>query len=97
MTLHTHRVRNLIRFLLLFLMFPSGGLCGGREEVLANGWTLDLLIERFNQREKVVIAYDLAHPPSKNWGGGRISAGCSTWLKSWATGLPSRFWRKRAS
>jgi len=69
MTSHAHRVCNLIRLLLIALMFPWGGLCGGREEVLANGWTLDLLIERFNQREKVVIAYDLAHPPSKNWGG----------------------------
>ena len=70
MTLHTHRVRNLIRFLLLFLMFPSGGLCGGREEVLANGWTLDLLIERFNHYQEKAITYDLEHPPSKNWGEG---------------------------
>ena len=92
MTLHTHRVRNLIRFLLLFLMFPSGGLCGGREEVLAKGWTLDLLIERFNHYQEKAITYDLEHPPSKNWGGeGRISAGYSIWLKSWATGRLSRF------
>jgi hypothetical protein len=69
MTSHTHRVFNLIRLLLLSLMFPWGGLCGGREEVLAKGWTLDLLIERFNQYQGKSIAYDLEHPPSKNWGG----------------------------
>ena len=69
MTQRTYRIYSFIWLLLLSLMFPSGGLCGGRDEVLAKGWTLDLLIERFNQREKVVIAYDLAHPPSKNWGG----------------------------
>ncbi|HOE60615.1 MAG TPA: hypothetical protein PK576_03140 [Kiritimatiellia bacterium] len=69
MTLCTHRICGFIRLLLLSLAFPWGGLCGGREEVLAKGWTLDLLIERFNQREKVVIAYDLEHPSSKNWGG----------------------------
>ncbi|MBP8802189.1 MAG: hypothetical protein KBI41_11705 [Kiritimatiellae bacterium] len=92
MTLRIHSIYGFIRFLLLFLIFPWGGLCGGREEVLAKGWTLDLLIERFNQREKMVIAYDLAHPPSKNWGGtGHISAGYSIWLKSWATGRLSRF------
>jgi len=50
-------------------MFPWGGLCGGREEVLANGWTLDLLIERFNHYQEKAITYDLEHPPSKNWGG----------------------------
>ncbi|MDD2349617.1 MAG: hypothetical protein PHS50_15320 [Kiritimatiellae bacterium] len=70
---------------LLSLMFPSGGLCGGREEVLANGWTLDLLIERFNQCQEKAIAHDLEHPPSKNWGGGHIYAGYSVWLKNWAT------------
>ncbi len=78
MTLCTHRICGFIRLLLLSLAFPWGGLCGGREEVLAKGWTLDLLIERFNQREKVVIAYDLEHPSSKNWGGtGRIFPDCS--------------------
>jgi hypothetical protein len=51
-------------------MFPSGGLCGGREEVLAKGWTLDLLIERYNQDEKAVLALDQGRPPSENWGGG---------------------------
>ena len=70
MTLRTHRIYGFIRLLLLFLMFPSGGLCGGREEVLANGWTLDLLIERFNHYQEKAITYDLEHPPSKNWGGG---------------------------
>jgi hypothetical protein len=70
MTLQIHRIRNFIRLLLIVLMFPSGGLCGGREEVLANGWTLDLLIERFNQCEKAAIDHNLKHPPSKNWGGG---------------------------
>jgi hypothetical protein len=69
MTSYTHRVRNFIRLLLLSLMFPWGGLCGGREEVLANGWTLDLLIERFNQDEKAVLALDQGLPPSENWGG----------------------------
>ena len=72
MTSHTHRVFNLIRLLLLSLMFPWGGLCGGREEVLTNGWTLDLLIERFNQDEKAVLALDRELPPSKNWGGGAV-------------------------
>ena len=98
MTSHAHRVCSLIRLLLLPLMFPWGGLCGGREEVLANGWTLDLLIERFNHYQEKAITYDLEHPPSKNWGGAeRISAGCSTWLKSWMTGRPSRFWKRKAS
>jgi hypothetical protein len=50
-------------------MFPWGGLCGGREEVLASGWTLDLLIERYNQDEKAVLTLDRELPPSKNWGG----------------------------
>jgi len=76
MTLQIHRIRNFIRLLLLSLMFPWGGLCGGREEVLAKGWTLDLLIERYNQDEKAVLALDQGRPPSENWGGGcRISAG----------------------
>ena len=69
MTLRTHKVYGFIWIFLLPLMLPSGGLCGGREEVLANGWTLDLLIERFNQCQGKSIAYDLEHPPSKNWGG----------------------------
>jgi hypothetical protein len=69
MTSHTYRVFNLIRLLLLSLMFPWGGFCGGREEVLAKGWTLDLLIERFNQDEKAVLALDQGLPPSENWGG----------------------------
>ena len=38
--------------------------------MLANGWTLDLLIERFNHYQEKAITYDLEHPPSKNWGGG---------------------------
>ncbi len=98
MALRIHSIYSLIRLLLLSLMFPWGGLCGGREEVLANGWTLDLLIERYNQDEKAVLALDQGHPPSENWGGGRrISVGCSTWLKSWATGRPSRFWKRKAS
>jgi hypothetical protein len=50
-------------------MFPWGGFCGGREEVLAKGWTLDLLIERYNQDEKAVLALDQGRPPSENWGG----------------------------
>ena len=70
MTLRIHSIYGFIRLLLLSLMFPWGGLCGGREEVLANGWTLDLLIERFNQCEKAAIDHNLKHPPSKNWGGG---------------------------
>ena len=70
MTLRTHSIYGFIRLLLLSLMFPCGGLCGGREEVLANGWTLDLLIERFNHYQEKAITYDLEHPPSKNWGGG---------------------------
>ncbi len=70
MTLQTYSINGFIRLLLLFLMFPWSGLCGEREEVLANGWTLDLLIERFNQCQEKAIAYDLEHPPSKNWGGG---------------------------
>ena len=70
MTLQIHRIRNFIRLLLLSLMFPWGGLCGGREEVLAKGWTLDLLIERYNQDEKAVLALDQGRPPSENWGGG---------------------------
>ena len=70
MTQRTYRIYSFIWLLLLSLMFPSGGLCGGREEVLANGWTLDLLIERFNQCQEKAIAHDLEHPPSKNWGGG---------------------------
>jgi hypothetical protein len=70
MTLRIHRIRNFIRLLLLALMFPWGGLCGGREEVLANGWTLDLLIERYNQDEKAVLALNQGRPPSENWGGG---------------------------
>jgi len=65
-----YSVYGFIRLLLLPLIFPWGGLCGGREEVLANGWTLDLLIERFNQCEKAAIDHALKHPPSKNWGGG---------------------------
>ena len=69
MTSHAHRVCSLIRLLLLPLMFPWGGLCGGREEVLAKGWTLDLLIERYNQDEKAVLALDQGRPPSENWGG----------------------------
>jgi hypothetical protein len=69
MTLRMHSVYGFIWIFLLSLIFPWGGLCGGREEVLAKGWTLDLLIERFNQDEKVSIAYDLEHPSSKNWGG----------------------------
>ena len=92
MTSHAHRVCNLIRLLLIALMFPWGGLCGGREEVLAKGWTLDLLIERYNQDEKAVLALNQGRPPSENWGGtGHISAGYSIWLKSWATGRRSRF------
>ena len=70
MALRIHSIYSLIRLLLLSLMFPWGGLCGGREEVLANGWTLDLLIERYNQDEKAVLALDQGHPPSENWGGG---------------------------
>ena len=70
MTLRMYSVYGFIRLLLLPLIFPWGGLCGGREEVLANGWTLDLLIERFNQCEKAAIDHALKHPPSKNWGGG---------------------------
>ena len=70
MTLRTHKVYGFIWIFLLSLMFPSGGLCGGREEVLANGWTLDLLIERFNHYQEKAITYDLEPPPSKNWGGG---------------------------
>jgi hypothetical protein len=97
MTLRIHSIYGFIRFLLLFLIFPWGGLCGGREEVLANGWTLDLLIERFNQCQEKAIAYDLEHPPSKNWGGEHIYAGYSVWLKNWATGKPFRFWRRKAS
>ena len=69
MTLKIRKFYSFIQLLLLFLMFPSGGLCGGREEVLANGWTLDLLIERFNHYQEKAITYDLEHPPSKNWGG----------------------------
>mgnify|MGYP000866133405 CR=1 FL=1 len=69
MTLRIHRIYGFIRLLLLSLMFPWGGLCGGREEVLAKGWTLDLLIERFNQYQGKAITYDLKHPSSKNWGG----------------------------
>jgi hypothetical protein len=77
MTLRTHKVYGFIWIFLLPLMFPWGGLCGGREEVLANGWTLDLLIERYNQDEKAVLALNQGRPPSENWGGGgcRISAG----------------------
>ena len=72
MTLQIHRIRNFIRLLLLSLMFPWGGFCGGREEVLAKGWTLDLLIERYNQDEKAVLALDQGRPPSENWGGGAV-------------------------
>ena len=75
MTLRTYRTYGFIRLLLLSLMFPWGGFCGGREEVLAKGWTLDLLIERYNQDEKAVLALDQGRPPSENWGGCRISAG----------------------
>ena len=76
MTLRTHKVYGFIWIFLLPLMLPSGGLCGGREEVLANGWTLDLLIERYNQDEKAVLALDQEFPPSENWGGRcHISAG----------------------
>jgi hypothetical protein len=70
MTLRTHKVYGFIWIFLLPLMFPWGGLCGGREEVLANGWTLDLLIERYNQDEKAVLALNQGRPPSENWGGG---------------------------
>ena len=69
MTLRTYRTYGFIRLLLLSLMFPWGGFCGGREEVLAKGWTLDLLIERYNQDEKAVLALDQGRPPSENWGG----------------------------
>ena len=62
--------RALILLFLSAAAFPRGGLCGGREEVTAKGWTLDLLIERFNESENALIAYSLSHPSSGNWGGG---------------------------
>jgi len=91
-------------------MFPWGGLCGGREEVLANGWTLDLLIERFDHYQEKAITYDLEHPPSKNWGGGAFFCGLLNMVeklgdrealpfleeKSFMTNAPS-FIRERAA
>lgn len=62
--------RALILLFLSAAAFPRGWLCGGREEVTAKGWTLDLLIERFNESENALIAYSLSHPSSGNWGGG---------------------------
>jgi hypothetical protein len=52
------------------LVLPWGCFCGERDEVVAKGWTLELLIERLRRVEEKGIAYDKAHPPSNNWGGG---------------------------
>jgi len=90
--------RALILLFLSAAAFPRGGLCGGREEAAAKGCTLGLLIERFNESEKALAAYALAHPPSGKWGGGetgRISASCSTAWRNWATGRRSRSSKRR--
>ncbi len=89
--------RALILLFLSAAAFPRGGLCGGREEVTAKGWTLDLLIERFNESENALIAYSLSHPSSGNWGGEtrRISACCSTRWRNWATGRRFRSSKRR--